>query len=59
MDHTIDRQPGGADDILNIKSLDVSMNRSLGSQIRLRIKRFPEGTRINRVTIGDRPGERK
>ncbi|CCV07983.1 hypothetical protein MESS2_660022 [Mesorhizobium metallidurans STM 2683] len=34
--------------------LDSSVNRSLGAQIQNLIKDLPYGTRINKVTIGDR-----
>jgi hypothetical protein len=56
VDHFIDLQLGGADDILNMNPLDASVNRSLGSQIQHRIKDLPAGTRVNRVTITGRPG---
>lgn len=56
VDHVIDLQLGGADDILNMNPLDASVNRSLGSQIQHRIKELPAGTRVNRVTITGRPG---
>ena len=44
VDHTIELQLGGADDILNMNPLDRSVNRSLGSQIRHQIKDYPYGT---------------
>jgi hypothetical protein len=53
VDHTIDLQLGGADDILNMNPLDMSVNRSLGSQIHHRIKDLPPGTRVNNVFIND------
>ena len=51
VDHTIDLQLGGADDILNMNPLDASVNRSLGAQIAHQIRGLPEGTRICSVTI--------
>lgn len=44
VDHTIDLQLGGADDILNMNGLDRSVNRSLGKQINILIKDLPNGT---------------
>ena len=44
VDHTIDLQLGGADDILNMNPLDMSVNRSLGVQIKNAIKDYPDGT---------------
>jgi hypothetical protein len=55
VDHVIDLQLGGADNILNMNPLDASVNRSLGSQIQHRIQPLPPGTRVNRVNIVDRP----
>ena len=40
VDHTIDLQLGGIDDIHNMNPLDKSVNRSLGSQIAYLIKKF-------------------
>lgn len=53
IDHIHDLQLGGADTIDNMWQLDLSVNRSLGSQIHHQIKDLPVGTRVNRVTIGD------
>ncbi len=54
VDHVVDLQLGGADDILtNTQSLDKSVNRSLGKQINNKIKGLPEGTKINKVEIKD------
>jgi hypothetical protein len=53
VDHTIDLQLGGCDVLCNLSPLDLSVNRSMGSQIQQLIKGFDVGTRINRVTIGD------
>ncbi|MFD1986522.1 hypothetical protein ACFSOZ_29210 [Mesorhizobium newzealandense] len=54
VDHRIDLQLGGEDILGNMGPLDASVNTSLGSQIKHRIKHLPHGTKINRVTIGDR-----
>jgi len=52
VDHIIDLQLGGVDDILtNTKPLDASVNRSLGKQINDRIKDLPEGTIIDKIII--------
>ncbi|MFD3582870.1 polymorphic toxin-type HINT domain-containing protein [Streptomyces sp. NPDC058683] len=40
IDHVIDLQLGGADDIGNLSPLDYSVNRSLGPQINRQIKRL-------------------
>ncbi|MFC0521255.1 RHS repeat-associated core domain-containing protein, partial [Mesonia maritima] len=53
VDHIIDLQLGGADDISNMKGLDKSVNRSIGRQIQNVIKELPEGTKINKVIIKD------
>ncbi|OPX42854.1 hypothetical protein CLHUN_31780 [Ruminiclostridium hungatei] len=51
VDHTIDLQLGGADDILNMNPLDNSVNRSLGKQIQNKIKDYPVGTQFDEFTI--------
>lgn len=51
VDHTIDLQLGGADDILNMNPLDASVNRSLGKQIQNKIKNYPNGTRFGEFKI--------
>ena len=51
VDHTIDLQLGGADDILNMNPLDMSVNRSLGVQIKNTIKDYPDGTVFGQFTI--------
>jgi hypothetical protein len=53
VDHVIDLQLDGADDVMNMKGLDSSVNRSIGSQIQNRIKDLPEGTAIRNVDIID------
>ena len=53
VDHVKDLQLGGTDEILNMAPLDKSVNRSLGRQIQHQIKDLPEGTKINKVTIGE------
>ena len=51
IDHTIDLQLGGADEILNLNPLDMSVNRSLGTQIKNKIKDLPIGTVFGEFTI--------
>ncbi len=51
VDHTIDLQLGGADDILNMKPLDKSVNRSLGSQIGYLMKNLDEGTILKNFSM--------
>ncbi|WP_181167022.1 hypothetical protein [Mesorhizobium sp. B2-8-3] len=54
VDHVHDLQLGGAEATHNMAPLDSSVNRSLGPQIYHQIKHLPHGTRIGKVTIGDR-----
>ncbi|BCG72344.1 hypothetical protein MesoLj113a_35020 [Mesorhizobium sp. 113-1-2] len=54
VDHRVDLQLGGGDILENMGPLDASVNTSLGSQIKNKIKLLPHGTKINKVTIGDR-----
>ena len=51
VDHIIDLQLGGADDILNMNGLDKSVNRSLGKQINILINDLPEGTVLRNFTM--------
>ena len=51
VDHTIDLQLGGADDILNMNPLDTSVNRSLGVQIKNAIRDYDVGTVFDKFTI--------
>ncbi|MDE2595235.1 MAG: HNH endonuclease [Sphingomonadales bacterium] len=53
IDHVIDLQLGGSDTVSNMLPLNSSVNRSLGAQIQHQIKNLPQGTVVNRVTIGD------
>ena len=53
VDHIIDRQLGGTDDLDNLWLLDSSVNRSLGKQIQRAIKDYPEGTRFSRFFFDD------
>ena len=53
VDHIQDLQLDGLDDATNMKGLDNSVNRSLGSQIQNRIKKLPEGTKIRNIKIID------
>ena len=55
IDHTIDLQLGGNPDVkVNGKSLDKSVNRSLGKQIGYLIKDFDYGTIIRKFTMVNR-----
>ena len=54
VDHVIELQLGGADDILNMNPLDMSVNRSLGAQIGNQIRGLEPGTRICSVSICSR-----
>lgn len=51
LDHTIDLQLGGIDDLSNMKQLDSSVNRSLGKQVEQQLKAFPIGQLIPTVAI--------
>ena len=51
VDHTVDLQRGGADDISNLKPLEKSVNRSLGKQVGNAIKRYPYETEFGEFTI--------
>jgi hypothetical protein len=53
VDHVVDLQLGGADNVSNMAPLDSSVNRSLGSRIRHKIKKLPQGTPIGRVILED------
>jgi len=46
IDHAIDFQLGGADEIYNYMQLDSSVNKSFGPQIYNQVKNLPEGTKI-------------
>ena len=48
IDHIIDRQLGGSDEISNLWLLDRSVNRSLGKQIERAIREYPYGTKFGR-----------
>lgn len=51
VDHIIDLQLGGKDELSNMRLLDRSVNRNLGSQIHHQIKHHPLGTKILSVKI--------
>jgi RHS repeat-associated protein len=52
VDHTHDLQLGGPDTVENMNPLDTSVNRSLGSQIANKLKKFPRGTKVGNISIG-------
>ena len=54
VDHVVDLQLNGADEVFNMSPLDLSVNRSLGPQIQHQIKNLSEGTKVNKVNISDR-----
>ncbi|XVV10937.1 polymorphic toxin-type HINT domain-containing protein [Actinoplanes sp. CA-131856] len=56
IDHTIDLQLGGLDDVSNMNPLDKSVNRSLGRQIQAQIKSLglKPGDTVCSITISDR-----
>jgi len=51
LDHIIDLQLGGLDDIMNTQLLDRSVNRSLGAQIMHAIAQYEVGTVLGKFTI--------
>jgi hypothetical protein len=51
IDHLIDLQLGGMDDISNMGPLNYSVNRSLGPQIANQLKGIPIGTCVYGVGI--------
>jgi len=53
IDHKVDLQLGGKDDITNMWPLDSSVNRSLGKQVNNKIKDLPDGTPIDKFNISD------
>jgi len=51
IDHTIELQLGGADELGNMNPLDYSVNRSIGAQIMLRVRGLDVGSPIRAVSI--------
>lgn len=51
VDHVVDLQIGGRDDMMNTQLLDRSVNRSLGAQIQHAIKDYEIGTPLGEFTI--------
>jgi Pretoxin HINT domain/Domain of unknown function (DUF4280) len=51
VDHVHELQLGGKDVVGNMKPLNSSVNRSVGSQVNKAIKPLPAGTKIRKVTI--------
>ena len=56
IDHTVDLQLGGVDDVSNMNPLNLSVNRSLGAQIaaQLRGQGLQPGDIVCSITIGPR-----
>ena len=46
VDHTIDHQLGGRDEVSNMKPLDIAVNRSLGKQIEVQLRGLDYGAPI-------------
>lgn len=51
VDHILDLQLGGSDDMSNMKPLDRTVNRSLGKRIDYQLKNFDEGQMVSAVAI--------
>ena len=51
VDHIIDLQLGGIDDVSNMKPIDKSVNRSLGVQIKNAIQDYPDGPVFGKFRI--------
>ncbi|MDO4352815.1 MAG: polymorphic toxin-type HINT domain-containing protein, partial [Clostridia bacterium] len=51
IDHIIDLQLGGTNELSNLRALDKSVNRSLGAQISRQIKGYDYGTVFGKFTI--------
>jgi filamentous hemagglutinin len=51
VDHVIDLQLGGLDDVVNMSPLNASVNRSLGAQIACQLSGMPAGTVVRSVSI--------
>lgn len=51
IDHVLDLQLGGTDDLANMRPLDRTVNRSLGKQIELQLKHLDYGTPIVAAAI--------
>ena len=52
VDHILDLQLGGTNEMFNLQGLDMSVNRSLGSQIQKQIQNLAPGTKVNIVIKG-------
>ena len=53
VDHKIDLQLGGTNELSNLWLLDKHVNRSLGKQIELKIRKYPVGTKFGRFYFVD------
>ena len=51
VDHLVDLQLGGPDDVANMGLLDYSVNRSFGSQVFHGLKGYPVGTSVTSVSL--------
>jgi hypothetical protein len=51
VDHIVDLQLGGTNDLYNLQGLNGSVNTSFGKQINNQVKILPDATRVNRVTF--------
>ena len=51
IDHIIDLQLGGKNELSNLSPLDRSVNRSLGAQIKNQIKDYEIGTEFGTFSI--------
>lgn len=53
VDHIIDLQLGGKNELSNLQALDSSVNRSFGRQIAAQIKNYDDGTVFGRFIIDE------
>ncbi len=51
VDHIVELQLGGNDQLNNLQALDKSVNRSFGSQIKSQIKNLPDNSKVNKVIL--------
>ena len=53
VDHKIDLQLGGTNELSNLWLLDKHINRSLGKQVELQIRKYPVGTKFGKFYFKD------